>query len=108
MKFLPTVSLMFIVMGFAQGQMDIRCALEPLPVGLCVNRIVGYTYSVTRTRCIVYESRGCEVRGNFFASRNECEAKCRPATSFRDNPFTFYLQRSLTEARNILGRLFNL
>ncbi|KAH8353543.1 hypothetical protein KR084_011714, partial [Drosophila pseudotakahashii] len=86
----------------------VRCALEPLPVGLCVNRIVGYTFSDTRNRCIIYEGSGCEVRGNFFASRDECEVKCRPPSSFRDNPFTFYLQRSFTEARNILNRLFGL
>nr|XP_016945964.1 uncharacterized protein LOC108021630 [Drosophila suzukii] len=81
-------------MNPAQGQTyeDLVCSLEPLPVGLCVNRIVGYTYSEVKNRCVIYESRGCEVRGKYFTNRDECEVKCKPASTLRINPFSYYVE----------------
>ncbi|XP_016956928.1 uncharacterized protein LOC108029244 [Drosophila biarmipes] len=109
MKFLTTVSLMLTIMGLAQGQAneDLVCLLEPVPVGLCDNRIVGYTYSEIRSRCLVYEARGCEVRGNYFANRDECEVKCKPASTFRNNPFSYFVERYFNNIRNLFRRLFN-
>ncbi|XP_017110688.1 uncharacterized protein LOC108134756 [Drosophila elegans] len=107
MKFLATLSLICVLMGLAQGQSDIICSLEALPVGTCVNRIVGYTYSRFRDRCTNYETRGCEVRGNYFANRDVCEAKCKRQLTFREAPFSFFVERAFNQARNILSRILN-
>ncbi|XP_016982837.1 uncharacterized protein LOC108047241 [Drosophila rhopaloa] len=107
MKILPTLSLICVIMGLAQGQTDIICSTEPLPVGLCVDRIVGYTYSSIRNRCVNYEARTCEVRGNYFANRNDCEAKCKPVRAFRDAPFTFFVERAMAQARNLISRILS-
>jgi len=126
MKFFRIVSLLFIIMSLAQGQTNedrelyynismpifikllylVVCSLEPVPVGLCDNWIVGYTYSEIRNRCVIYEARGCEVRGNYFTNRDEWD-ECKPASTFRTNPFSYYVERYFFQIRNLLKRLFN-
>ncbi|XP_037710388.1 uncharacterized protein LOC119547560 [Drosophila subpulchrella] len=109
MKFFRAVSSLLIITSLAQGKTyeDLVCSLEPRPVGLCVNRIVGYTYSELRNRCVIYEARGCDVRGNYFTNRDDCEVKCKPASTLTTSLFSYYVERYFFKIRNLLRRMFN-
>ncbi|KMY87938.1 uncharacterized protein LOC27208683 [Drosophila simulans] len=108
MKFVILLSLMCIGIGYAQQQSEVKCFMDAIPVGECGSRIIGYTYSSVRTRCVNYETIGCEVIGNFFTDRKVCEAKCKPPISFRNNPFSYYVERAYDQARDTLSRILTL
>ncbi|XP_032579190.1 uncharacterized protein LOC116801786 [Drosophila sechellia] len=108
MKFVILLSLMCIGIVYAQKQSEVKCFMDAIPVGECGSRIIGYTYSSVRTRCVNYETIGCEVIGNFFTNRNVCEAKCKPPISFRNNPFSYYVERAYDQGRDTLSRILTL
>ncbi|KQS24651.1 uncharacterized protein LOC26526222 [Drosophila erecta] len=105
MKFVALLSLMTIAIGLAQGQRDVKCFMEPLPQGFCSRQIVGYTYSRVRTSCVNYEALGCAVAGNFFTDKKVCEARCKPVLTFRNNPFSYYVEGAFDQATKMLRRL---
>ncbi|KAH8262184.1 hypothetical protein KR038_008104, partial [Drosophila bunnanda] len=86
----------------------VNCASEPLVIGPCQNRMVGYSYSDVRKRCVNFAARGCQIAGNFFYSRAECEHKCKPNVTFEQAPFSFLLERILSTAHNFFSALFDL
>ncbi|KAH8333784.1 hypothetical protein KR059_003398, partial [Drosophila kikkawai] len=86
----------------------VNCASEPLVIGPCENRMSGYSYSDLRKRCVNFSARGCDIAGNFFYSRAECEHKCKPIETFEEAPFSFFLERIRSQARNYFSQLFDL
>ncbi|XP_017075784.1 uncharacterized protein LOC108110986 [Drosophila eugracilis] len=105
MQFLATLSLIFILAGLTAGQSDVICTLEPLPVGQCNTRRIGFSYSGIRNRCLNTEFYACQVRGNFFPKRSDCESKCKPEVTLRNNPFSYFAERAIEEARKMFARV---
>ncbi|KAH8369052.1 hypothetical protein KR200_010820, partial [Drosophila serrata] len=86
----------------------VNCASEPLVIGPCQNRMSGYSYSEIRKRCVNFAARGCQIAGNFFFTRAECDAKCKPIETFAQAPFSFLLERIISQARDIFSAIFDL
>ncbi|KAH8350523.1 hypothetical protein KR067_006074, partial [Drosophila pandora] len=84
------------------------CRLEPIPIGQCGDSFVGYTYSTIRNRCVNFAGRGCSITGNFFNSRNECEALCKEFNSLREAPFTYFFDRAVERIQDIIASYTNI
>ena len=45
--------------------------------GLCEKIIRGYTVEETSGQCKEFQSKGCDMTGNGFETKEECGRKCR-------------------------------
>ncbi|EDX03644.1 GD22739 [Drosophila simulans] len=77
MKFVILLSLMCIGIGYAQQQSEAICRSDPSVVGNCGHKIKGYTYECRINSCKKFRAKACKVTGNFFRSRDACNAKCK-------------------------------
>ena len=58
----------------------------PPTVGFCKRLNSGYTFDQDSNSCKRFKGPGCELTGNAFTKKEECESKCR--TSNFKNTFT--------------------
>ncbi|KRJ97217.1 uncharacterized protein LOC26534534 [Drosophila yakuba] len=107
MKFVALISLMFIASCVAQQKTDLQCYMDPLPEGFCGEPFIGYTYSSARTRCVIHETQGCTISGNFFTDKAACEAKCKPPLTFSASPFSYFHETVFEQANKLIKQLIS-
>ncbi|XP_043648184.1 uncharacterized protein LOC122616702 [Drosophila teissieri] len=107
MKVVALLSLMFIASCVAQKKTDLQCYMDPLPEGFCGEPFIGYTYSSVRARCVIHETQGCSISGNFFTDKAKCEAKCKPPLTFSASPFSYLAETAFNEASKYVKQLLS-
>ncbi|KMY87937.1 uncharacterized protein Dsimw501_GD22739 [Drosophila simulans] len=77
MKLLSTAFLIGTLSAICLGQKEPICRSDPSVVGNCGHKIKGYTYECRINSCKKFRAKACKVTGNFFRSRDACNAKCK-------------------------------
>ncbi|KPU73266.1 uncharacterized protein Dana_GF27396 [Drosophila ananassae] len=103
---LVTLFAFIILIGLALGQKDPVCVEEPTVDGLCPDIYSGYTYASARNICTRFRARACIISGNFFRTRDGCEAKCKVSTG-SENGFMSFWSRSMSGFQDLMNSFSN-
>ncbi|KQS24650.1 uncharacterized protein Dere_GG26769, partial [Drosophila erecta] len=97
MNLLSWVILICILSGLCLGQKQPICRSEPNVAGTCEQQIKGYTYEVRRNRCKKFRVKACKVTGNFFLSKDACNAKCKDSRRSGENGIFEFWTRAMSQ-----------
>ncbi|KRJ97216.1 kunitz-type serine protease inhibitor homolog beta-bungarotoxin BF B2 chain [Drosophila yakuba] len=85
MKLLSWFLLICVLNELCLGDKEPICRSEPNVTGNCGQQIKGYTYEVRTNRCKKFRVKACKVTGNFFGSKDACNAKCKDSRKREEN-----------------------